>query len=143
MGVGSGKEGLDVFRVDGAGNATYVFSATDETWWKATFTVSPEMLAKLRQTLIDSEFTLLQRSYDAGAVDGAQWCIRVDAAGATQKVYCNNYFPESAVRLANLIGKDLLPAHDDAMKRRPASGPAPPRKPRKAYGKSALATLES
>jgi hypothetical protein len=107
MGIGSGKDGLDVFRVDHAGNASYVFSA-DGDWWKTEFTLPKDSLLQLRKLLIEIDYLSLKRAYHAALVDGTQWCIRVDASGLTKKVYCNNYFPEAAVRLASWVRQQLL-----------------------------------
>jgi hypothetical protein len=73
-------------------------------------------LAKLRQLLVDVNYASLKRAYHADVVDGTQWCICVDVAGATKKVYCNNYFPDAAVRLASAISQDVLPAHEEEIK---------------------------
>lgn len=120
MGVGSGMDGLDVFRVDAEGNATYIFANRithgHVTWWQSEFKVEPAMLRKLRKLLIEVDYVSLERAYHAAVADGNQWCIRVDAAGVTKKVYCNNYFPEAAEKLAKLIGRELLPMHEEEIK---------------------------
>ena len=116
MGVGGGWHGLDVFRVDAEGNASYIFTTHDGRLWKAEFQVPAPTLAKLRQLLVDVNYASLKRAYHADIFDGTQWCIRVDVAGATKKVYCNNYFPDEAVRLASAISQDVLPAHEEEIK---------------------------
>jgi hypothetical protein len=115
MGVGSGLHGLDVFRVDGRGQASYVF-ANGERWWRAEFQVSPALLARLRQLLVEVDYPSLKRAYYASVCDGTQWCIRVAAGGTARKVYCDNHFPDGARRLARFVGQELLPAHEDDIK---------------------------
>ena len=117
MGVGSGMYGLDVFRVDANGNANYVFTTGYGVWWQRVFRMSPVQVAKLRRLLIDVDYGSLARAYHADVCDGTQWCIRVDVNGATKQVYCNNYFPEAAERLAETVGNDLLPAHDGELRK--------------------------
>ncbi|MBI3410854.1 MAG: hypothetical protein HY040_21160 [Planctomycetes bacterium] len=73
MGVGSGMYGLDVFRVDSEGNATYVFSTGHDEWWRKEFKLPPSTLAKLRQLLVDVDFGALDRAYHANVADGTQW----------------------------------------------------------------------
>jgi hypothetical protein len=116
MGVGSGMYGLDVFRVDATGNATYVFSTGHDHWWMRDFRMAPEQVAKLRRLLVDVDYRTMARAYYADVADGTQWGIRVDVNGSTKQVYCNNYFPEAAERLADTVRKDLLPAHDKELR---------------------------
>jgi hypothetical protein len=113
MGVGSGLSGLDVFRVDAAGNAVYVFATGDShgDWWRAEFTVAAPMVTHLRKLLVEIDYPSLKRAYHANVADGTQWCIRVDCAGIVKKMYCNNYFPAAAMRLAAAVGGEILPAH--------------------------------
>jgi hypothetical protein len=115
MGVGSGLNGLDVFRVDARGNAIYVFSTGDDVWWRRDFRIPPAEIAGLRRLLVEVDFASLERAYHANAVDGTQWCIRVELSGSAKRVYCNNYFPEAAKQLADAVGK-LLPAHDGELR---------------------------
>jgi len=116
MGVGSGMYGLDVFRVDDSGNASYTFSTGYDDWWKRDFQISPAEVVKLRRLLVEVEYGTMARAYHANVLDGTQWCIRVDVNGATKQVYCNNYFPEAAERLADAVRQDLLPPHDEELR---------------------------
>jgi hypothetical protein len=115
MGVGSGWHGLSVFRMNAAGTASYVFPTDNGTrtgqWWRAEFQLAPEEVVRLRRFLQEVNYLSLKRYYHANVMDGTQWCIRVDSAGVTRKVYCNNSFPDAAVRLAEFIGQEVLPAH--------------------------------
>jgi hypothetical protein len=117
MGVGSGMYGLDIFRVDAEGNATYIFSTGYGDWWRTEFKIPVPALVKLRQLLVDVDYASLERAYLADVCDGTQWCLRVDVAGTTKKVYCNNYFPDAAERLAIAISREVLPAHETELKR--------------------------
>ncbi len=116
MGVGSGMYGLDVLRVDASGNASYVFSIDHDNWWQREFRIPPAEVAKLRRLLVEVDYRSMARAYHADVCDGTQWCIRVDVKGATKQVYCNNYFPEAAERLADMVSKELLPAHDEELR---------------------------
>ena len=116
MGVGRGMHGLDVFRVDASGNASYIFLTGHVDWWKRDFKIPPAEVAKLRRLLVDVDYGSMTRSYHADVCDGTQWCIRVDVNGATKQVYCDNYFPEAAQRLADAVSKELLLAHDGELR---------------------------
>jgi hypothetical protein len=112
MGVGSGMHALEVFRVNGSGQVSYLFRGERGWWWRAEFQVSAEAVARLRRLLVEVNYLSLKRRYYTDWMDGTQWCIRVDAGGVTKKVYCDNHFPPPAVRLASFIGRELLPAHE-------------------------------
>jgi hypothetical protein len=112
MGVGSGMHGLNVFRVDATGNATYVFSTGYGDWWKRDFRMPPSEVATLRRLLVEVDYASMGRAYHADIWDGTQWCIRVDVNGAARQVYCDNYFPDAAKRLADAVRDELLAAHD-------------------------------
>jgi hypothetical protein len=117
MGVGSGMYGLDVFRVDASGDASYVFSTDRDAWWAVEFKATAAEVVKLRQLLVDIEFANLASGYHGDVCDGTQWCIRLDVAGITKRVYCNNYFPGATQKLANAISRELLPAHEAELKK--------------------------
>jgi hypothetical protein len=118
MGVGdAGLVGPDVFRVDGSCAARYVFRTRDGAWWTAEFHLSPALLAQLRKLLVEIDYPSLKRRYYAGAADGNCWGIRVDVAGVTKKVFCDNHFPGAAIRLASFVGQEILPAHESDIRR--------------------------
>ncbi|MCI0462569.1 MAG: hypothetical protein L0Z62_36935 [Gemmataceae bacterium] len=112
IGVGSGMYGLEVFRVDGSGQASYLFRGEHGWWWRAEFQVPPEAVGRLRRLLAEIDYFSLKRAYFADVVDGTQWCIRVDAAGVTGTVYCDNHFPVAAMRLARFVGEEILPEYE-------------------------------
>jgi hypothetical protein len=116
MGVGSGMHGLNVFQVNASGNAAYVFSTGYDRWWKRDFRITPEQVAKLRRLLVEVDYGSMARSYHAGVCDGTQWYVRVEVNGVTKQVYCDNYFPEAAVRLGEAVRKDLLSAYDEELR---------------------------
>jgi hypothetical protein len=123
MAVGSNWLGLNVFRVDATGNASYVFKPWEKGraghWRQARFKVTAEELARLRRVLQEIDYPSLKRGYSSKVMDGAQWYVRVRAGQATKDVGCSNYFPDEVVRLAQFIGQELLPAHGEQIRRAP------------------------
>jgi hypothetical protein len=63
MGVGSGMYGLDVFRVDASGNASYVFSTGYDDWWKRDFRIPAAEVANLRRLLVKVDYRSMARAY--------------------------------------------------------------------------------
>src|SRR5436309_486170 len=56
MGVGSGMYGLNVFRVDASGNASYTFSTGYDYWWNRDFQISPAEVVKIRRLLVEIDY---------------------------------------------------------------------------------------
>lgn len=116
LGEGSGLSGQEVFRVNAQGKATYVFLGRAEGWRRARFQIDRKIIGELRQLLLDVDFLSLKPVYSRGEIaDGVQWCIRVDAAGGTKKVYCDNEFPEPIQRISAFIHEKILKAHQSAL----------------------------
>jgi hypothetical protein len=111
MGEGSGRDGLDVFRVDGKGEASYIFRQGASGWRRALFQMSPKQVGELRKLLVDVGYLSLKPHYSRGVADGTQWCVRLDAGGGTKRVYCDNQFPQAIERLSDFVHNRVLTAH--------------------------------
>jgi len=154
MGEGSSLHGFDVIQIWANGRCEYTYpdvrsqldaspakatpasgpalSTTDLVpFRRATFSVSPQIVADLRQLLVDVDYFNLKRAYRAppspavnppsaaarpadGAAEpppvenGTQWFVRVHAGSHEKAVWCDNHFPRQIMKLNDFVRTEIV-----------------------------------
>ena len=131
IGVGSGQDGYDVIKVRADGGCEYTFgnwervahpehgAVNQKVWRRASFAVSPESVAMLRQTLVDTHYFQLKKAYYTDVCDGTQWFVKVSAGGKGKGVYCSNHFPTPVVRLREFVRQHVVESNQAAIEAAP------------------------
>jgi hypothetical protein len=154
MGEGSGLHGYDVIQIWPNGRCEYTFpdvrplmfrppAATRPAtapasppadlypFRRAVFAVQPQVVADLRQLLVDIDYYNLKRAYrappdptatppaaSAKPADGAappppvaagnQWFVRVRVGSKEKGVWCDNHFPRTIIKLNDFIRDEIV-----------------------------------
>lgn len=109
LGQGGGWHGFNVLKIGSDGAAEFTFGGeTTGEWKRANFQFSTEEMLDLRNKIIELDLFALERMYSAGANDGTQWFLKIQASGQRKAVWCDNHFPYPMVKLSEFIGKQLV-----------------------------------
>lgn len=155
MGEGKGRHGYDVIQIWPNGRCEYTFpdartvtassAATRPNtvpgttppaelapFRRATFSVSPQVVADLRRLLVDIDYFNLKKAYRAppsgtttppppsgqsvegvpgnptAEEDGTQWFVRVQAGSHEKAVWCDNHFPRSIMKLNDFVRTEIV-----------------------------------
>ncbi len=103
LGRGSGWHGLDVFKIDGQGKATYSLRGKDGlVRWR--FVAARTDLQALVDFINANNIVGLGRTYtNPHIADGTQWVLLLKTKGLAKSVYCDNVFPGTVTKLAQFI----------------------------------------
>ncbi len=126
VGMGDGKDGLNVTTVPASGHASHVYKVRENGeihWRRVTFEVDKADLVRLSRVLADNHFLQMAQRYEAkGVSDGAQWVVHVRSGGLDKYVYADNAFPDPLVAVARFVSEQIV---DTRPELRAKSKPAP------------------
>lgn len=143
LGQGSGLMGLNLVEISSDGRISVTFSDDwleagsipsgaapgPAVWRRAEFRVEPEVIAALRQRVVELDLLSLKLAYHGNAVDGTQWVVAIEAADRRKLIYCDNHFPEPVVRLSRWIHQQILRPNATALEQAAPLDAAQARRP--------------
>lgn len=82
--------------------SVFVFSSENKTWYSFDF-ILPNESVVLLDNLVDEIKTMKPVYAGSDMHDGEQWYVVVERDGLIQNIYCDNYFPESLVKIKRIL----------------------------------------
>jgi hypothetical protein len=126
MGMGDGRDGLNVTTVSASGQASHVYGGRengDLRWQRVTFEVGKPDMERLARLLEEKHFFKMAQVYQApGVHDGAHWIFHLRTGGLDKFVSADNAFPDDLTAVARFVTEQLI---DTRPGLRAQSKPAP------------------
>jgi hypothetical protein len=113
LGMGDGREGLNVTTVAASGNASHVYRTQDPKggyrWVRVTFDVEHAEIERLVKVLNENGFLHLAERYEGKDLhEGAHWIVHVRSGGLDKYVSADNAFPDALVAIARHVTTQIV-----------------------------------
>jgi hypothetical protein len=113
LGMGDGREGLNVTTVPASGHASHAYRTQDPKggyrWVRVTFDVEHAEIERLVKVLNENGFLHLAERYEGkGLHDGAHWIVHVRSGGLDKYVSADNAFPDALVAIARHVTTQIV-----------------------------------
>lgn len=96
----------------GADGRAQVGFAFGGPWRFAEFQLSDDEQRRVRRLIADSGvFSMADRYYAPGVMDGRQWEVRLHVGGRTKHIWCSNTYPERLGRPARQLRETVIVPH--------------------------------